>query len=129
MSQRVEDFEKKLLSCRNPKKSKFVPTSPVPVGASPVPLIASPVPVKLSLNEGKTNWDYLNLNSLYNALHLGFGQKYSKDYAYLQMRTRLQKTRESLQEYASKIEEHTNLAFSDYPANVQETIYLRYFVD
>ncbi|GFU34453.1 uncharacterized protein TNCV_1992011 [Trichonephila clavipes] len=43
----------------------------------------------------------LNLNSLYNALDLRFGQKYSKDYARLQMKTKLQKTRESLQEFAS----------------------------
>ncbi|GFX22410.1 uncharacterized protein TNCV_1816111 [Trichonephila clavipes] len=40
----------------------------------------------------------LNLNSLYNALDLRFGQKYSKDKARLQMKTRLQKTGESLQE-------------------------------
>ncbi|GFW21929.1 uncharacterized protein TNCV_4822121 [Trichonephila clavipes] len=33
----------------------------------------------------------LNLNSLYNALDLRFGQKYSKDYARLQMKTRLQR--------------------------------------
>ncbi|GFV39277.1 uncharacterized protein TNCV_1229791 [Trichonephila clavipes] len=30
----------------------------------------------------------LNLNSLYNALDLRFGQKYSKDYARLQLKTR-----------------------------------------
>ncbi|GFT31005.1 uncharacterized protein TNCV_1683671 [Trichonephila clavipes] len=34
----------------------------------------------------------LNLNSLYNALDLRFGEKYSKDYACLQMKTRLQNT-------------------------------------
>ncbi|GFX40080.1 uncharacterized protein TNCV_4317161, partial [Trichonephila clavipes] len=33
----------------------------------------------------------LNLNSLYNALDLRFSQKYSKDYARLQMKTRLQR--------------------------------------
>ncbi|GFW95137.1 uncharacterized protein TNCV_1497761 [Trichonephila clavipes] len=32
----------------------------------------------------------LNLNSLYNALNLRFSQKYSKDYARIQMKTRLQ---------------------------------------
>ncbi|GFW05847.1 uncharacterized protein TNCV_603191 [Trichonephila clavipes] len=36
----------------------------------------------------------LNLNSLYNALDLRFGQKYSKEYARLQMKTRFQKTGE-----------------------------------
>ncbi|GFU77777.1 uncharacterized protein TNCV_1137851 [Trichonephila clavipes] len=44
----------------------------------------------------------LNLKSLYNALYLRFGQKYTKDYARLQMKTRHQKTGESLQEYASE---------------------------
>ncbi|GFX64795.1 uncharacterized protein TNCV_4192901 [Trichonephila clavipes] len=46
--------------------------------------------------------DRLNLNSLYNALDLPFSQKYSKDYTRLQMKTRLQKTGESLQDYASE---------------------------
>ncbi|GFX53959.1 uncharacterized protein TNCV_1154901 [Trichonephila clavipes] len=45
----------------------------------------------------------LNLNSLHNALDLRFGQKYSKDYARLQMKTRLQETGESLQKYASEV--------------------------
>ncbi|GFW77834.1 uncharacterized protein TNCV_3404091 [Trichonephila clavipes] len=71
----------------------------------------------------------LNLNSLYNALDLRFSQKYSKDYARLQMKTRLQKTGESLQKYASQVERLTNLAFSDHPATVRETISLPYFVD
>ncbi|GFU49129.1 uncharacterized protein TNCV_573681 [Trichonephila clavipes] len=73
--------------------------------------------------------DRLNLNSLYNALDLRFSYKYSKDYARLQMKTRLQKTGESLQEYASEIERLANLAFSDHPATVRETISLQYFVD
>ncbi|GFT46286.1 uncharacterized protein TNCV_3126611 [Trichonephila clavipes] len=38
----------------------------------------------------------LHLSSLYNALDLRFGQKYSKDYAHLQMKTRLQKTGKNL---------------------------------
>ncbi|GFX28129.1 retrovirus-related Pol polyprotein from transposon 297 [Trichonephila clavipes] len=45
------------------------------------------------------------------------------------MKTRLQKTGESLQEYASEVERLANLAFSDHPATVRETISLRYFVD
>ncbi|GFX82685.1 uncharacterized protein TNCV_1193601 [Trichonephila clavipes] len=64
--------------------------------------------------------DQLNLNSLYKALDFRFGQKYSKEYARLQMKTRLQKTGESLQECASEIERLTNLSFSDYPANMRE---------
>ncbi|GFW28488.1 uncharacterized protein TNCV_4641511 [Trichonephila clavipes] len=71
----------------------------------------------------------LNLNSLYNALDLRFGQKYSKDYACLQRKTRLQKTGESLQEFASEVERLSNLDFSDHPATVRETISLQYFVD
>ncbi|GFV45701.1 uncharacterized protein TNCV_1970021 [Trichonephila clavipes] len=71
----------------------------------------------------------LNLNSLYNALDLRLSQKYSKKYARLQMKTRLQKTGESLQEYASEVERLANFAFSDHPATVRETISLQYFVD
>ncbi|GFW22782.1 uncharacterized protein TNCV_2765941 [Trichonephila clavipes] len=71
----------------------------------------------------------LNLNSLYNALDLRFNQKYSKDYARLQMKTRLQKTGENLQEYASEVERLANLAFSDHPATVRKAISLQYFVD
>ncbi|GFS49290.1 gag-Pol polyprotein [Trichonephila clavipes] len=71
----------------------------------------------------------LNLNFLYNVLELRFGQKYSKDYARQHMKTRLQKTGESLQEFASEVEKLANLAFSDHPATVRETISLQYFVD
>ncbi|GFX38333.1 uncharacterized protein TNCV_3813791 [Trichonephila clavipes] len=70
----------------------------------------------------------LNLNSLYNALDLRFSQKYSKDYAPAN-ESKLQKTTESLQEYASEVERLANLAFSDHPATVRETISLQYFVD
>ncbi|GFX97020.1 retrovirus-related Pol polyprotein from transposon 412 [Trichonephila clavipes] len=59
----------------------------------------------------------LNLNSLYNALDLRFGQKYSKDYARLQIKTRLQKTGESLQEYASEVEKARQLGFLRPPSN------------
>ncbi|GFX07204.1 retrovirus-related Pol polyprotein from transposon 412 [Trichonephila clavipes] len=128
-TQRVEDLEKKLLAYGNTKnESKFVPVSSVPMPASPVS-------VKLSTYDGKTNWETLpdtkrlNLNSLYNAVDLRFGQKYFKDYARLQMRTRLQKTGESLQEYASEVERLANFPFSDHPATVREAISLQYFVD
>ncbi|GFV98470.1 retrovirus-related Pol polyprotein from transposon 412 [Trichonephila clavipes] len=44
-------------------------------------------------------------------------EKYSKGYApRRQVKTRLQKTGESLQEYASEVERLANLAFSDHPA-------------
>ncbi|GFY24088.1 uncharacterized protein TNCV_1011411 [Trichonephila clavipes] len=44
------------------------------------------------------------------------------------MKIRLQKTGESLQEYASEVERLTNLAFSDHPATVREAISQPYFV-
>ncbi|GFT16130.1 uncharacterized protein TNCV_3316461 [Trichonephila clavipes] len=75
------------------------------------------------------NIERLNLNSLYNALDLRFNQKYSKEYARLQMKKRLQKIGESLQEYASRVERLANLAFSDHPATVRKVIFLQYFVD
>ncbi|GFT24593.1 uncharacterized protein TNCV_3253781 [Trichonephila clavipes] len=85
---------------------------------------------KIAVVEEKIEKKKLNLNSLYNALDLRFSQKYSKDYARLQMKTRLQKTGESfLQEYASEVERLANLAFSDHPSTVREVISLQYFVD
>ncbi|GFW97621.1 retrovirus-related Pol polyprotein from transposon 412 [Trichonephila clavipes] len=173
ISQQMEDLEKKLLAGGNENKSKSVCMCLLePVLASPVPVPASPISLKLSIYDGKTNWEEyktqfciiseangwnegakayqlaaflrgeaaeilqtlpdierLNLNSLYNALDLRLGQKYSKEYTRLQMKTRLQKTVESLQEYASEVERLANLAFSDHPETVRETISLQYFVD
>ncbi|GFW63914.1 hypothetical protein TNCV_706201 [Trichonephila clavipes] len=57
-----------------------------------------------SLNVKK---EWLNLNSLYNALDLRIGQKYSKHYACLQVKSKHQNTRGILQEYASEIERLT----------------------
>ncbi|GFV80025.1 retrovirus-related Pol polyprotein from transposon 412 [Trichonephila clavipes] len=103
--------------------------------ASAVPVPASPVSVKLSTYDGKTNWEVYKTQfciiseangwtERVKACHnLRFSQKYSKDYA------RLQKTGESLQEYASEVERLANLAFSDPPATVREVISLQYFVD
>ncbi|GFX87945.1 uncharacterized protein TNCV_4374101 [Trichonephila clavipes] len=130
ISQRVEDFEKKLLACGNAaNERKFVPPAPVS-------LPASLVSVKLYTYDGKTNWkvykfqfELLNFNSLYNVLDLLFGQKFSKDYARLQMKTRRQKPEESLQEYTFEMQRLTTLAFSDFSANVQEMISLEYFGD
>ncbi|GFU87048.1 uncharacterized protein TNCV_1586361 [Trichonephila clavipes] len=45
------------------------------------------------------------------------------------MKVRLQETGDSLQEYALEVERLSNLAFSDHPASVRETISLQYFVD
>ncbi|GFW97566.1 uncharacterized protein TNCV_880631 [Trichonephila clavipes] len=44
------------------------------------------------------------------------------------MKTKLQKTGESLQEYASEVERLATLAFSDPPATVRKIISLQYFV-
>ncbi|GFX49140.1 uncharacterized protein TNCV_5041341 [Trichonephila clavipes] len=144
ISQRVEDLEKKLLVCANKNGSNILPFSSVPVSTSLVPVTASTVSVKLSTYDGKTNWERRSRqntadssrhratefeNSLYNTLDLRFSQKYSKDYARPQMKTRLQKTGESLQEYASEVERIANLAFSDHPATVRDLIFLQYFVD
>ncbi|GFT72400.1 uncharacterized protein TNCV_3609422 [Trichonephila clavipes] len=71
----------------------------------------------------------MNLNSLYNALDLRFRQKYSEDYARLQMKTKLHKTRESLQEYDSEVERLASLAFSDHSATVRKIFSLQYFAD
>ncbi|GFX31316.1 hypothetical protein TNCV_2061341 [Trichonephila clavipes] len=57
ISQRVEDLEKKLLVCANKNESKILPSSAVPVSTSPVPVTASTVSVKLSIYDGKTNWE------------------------------------------------------------------------
>ncbi|GFV59418.1 hypothetical protein TNCV_235741 [Trichonephila clavipes] len=81
----------------------------IPVPVSPVTLTASPFSVKMFTYEGKTNWEtppvteHLYSNSLYNTRDLRFSQKNSKDYARLQMKTRLQKIGESLQDYVSEI--------------------------
>ncbi|GFW04059.1 uncharacterized protein TNCV_2051751 [Trichonephila clavipes] len=45
------------------------------------------------------------------------------------MKTRLQKTVESLPEYASEVERLAKLHFSDLPATMRDTISLQYFVD
>ncbi|GFY34445.1 uncharacterized protein TNCV_2821311 [Trichonephila clavipes] len=136
-SQRVEDLEKKLPACEKMKENKFVPTSSVPVPASPVSVKLSTSMMEKRTGKGEAaeilqtlpETERLNLNSLYNALDLRFSQKYSKDYARIQMKTRFEQTGESLQEYASEAERLTNLAFSDHPATVREAISLQYFVD
>ncbi|GFT65329.1 uncharacterized protein TNCV_1559761 [Trichonephila clavipes] len=139
-SQRVEDLEKKLLACKKMNENKFVPISAVPLPASHTTngwnegvkarqLVAFLRGEAAEVLQTLPDIERLNLNSLYNALDLWFGQKYSKEYARLQMKTRLQKTGESLQEYASEAERLANLAFSDHPATVRETISLQYFVD
>ncbi|GFW44438.1 uncharacterized protein TNCV_1748671 [Trichonephila clavipes] len=130
ISKRVENFEKKLLACGNAvNETKFVPAAAVSVPASPIL-------VKLYTSDGKTNWEVfkiqfelLNLNSLYNALDLRFGQKFSKDYVRQQMKTRRQKPEESLQVYAFEMQRVATLAFSYFSVNVGEIISLEYFVD
>ncbi|GFS69608.1 uncharacterized protein TNCV_1429251 [Trichonephila clavipes] len=115
-SQRVEDFEKKLLACGNATNEKrFAPAAPPSVPASPVS-------VKLYTYDGKINWEVykiqfgiiseanrwteevkacqhlleeklLNLNSLYNTLDLRLGLL---RLCRLQMKTKHPKPEESL---------------------------------
>ncbi|GFU77272.1 uncharacterized protein TNCV_4853731 [Trichonephila clavipes] len=140
MSQRVKDIEKKLLAFGETKnENKFVLASPVPYmppqfnrwteGVKACQLVASLRGEAAEVLQTLTDTELLNLNSLYNALDLRFGQKFSKDYARLQMKTRHQKPEESLQEYVFEIQRLTTLAFSDFSANVREMISLKYFVD
>ncbi|GFW88514.1 uncharacterized protein TNCV_3552831 [Trichonephila clavipes] len=90
MSQRVKDLEKKLLACGKTKNgNKFVPASPVPIPASPIGEAAEVL-------QTLTDTELPNLNSLYNALDLRFGQKFSKDYARLQMKIKHQKSGERM---------------------------------
>ncbi|GFT40298.1 uncharacterized protein TNCV_627851 [Trichonephila clavipes] len=139
----MEDLAKKLLS-GGKEKNKSVPVSAFqePVLVSPVPVTDFTGLVKLSTYDGKTNWEVYKIQfsviseasgwtevaKAYNALDLRFGQKYSKDYARLQMKTRFLKPGESLQECASEVERLANLAFSDHLATMREVI-LQYFVD
>ncbi|GFS70771.1 uncharacterized protein TNCV_498311 [Trichonephila clavipes] len=140
ISQRMEDLEKNLLTGGNENKSKSVPVSAFPetVLASPMSVTAwaKACPLAASLRGEAAevlhtlpDTERLNLNSLCNALDLRFGQKYSRKYARLQMKTRLQIIGESLQEYAAEVEKLANLAFSDHPATVRGVISLHYFVD
>ncbi|GFW44389.1 uncharacterized protein TNCV_1748181 [Trichonephila clavipes] len=99
---------------------------PAAVGAE---FLFMDVPVPEPASATLTDTELLNLNSLYNALDLRFGQNFSKDYARLQMKTRHQKPEESLQEYAFEMQRLSTLAFSDFTANVREMISLEYFVD
>ncbi|GFS70027.1 uncharacterized protein TNCV_748041 [Trichonephila clavipes] len=126
LSQRMEDLEKKLLAVGNENKSK---TNGWNEGVRACQLVASLRGEAAEVLQSLPDIERLNLNSLYSALDLWFNQKYSKEYARLQMKTRLQKTGESLQEYASEVKRLANLAFSDHPATVRETISLQYFVD
>ncbi|GFU42069.1 uncharacterized protein TNCV_3197321 [Trichonephila clavipes] len=92
-------------------------------------LAASPRGEAAEVQQTLPDTERLTLNSLYNALDLRFDQKYFKDYARLQMKTRLQKTGESLQEYDSEVERLANLAFFQPPSNCARKISLQYFVD
>ncbi|GFX63747.1 uncharacterized protein TNCV_215471 [Trichonephila clavipes] len=108
----MEDFEKKLLAGGNEIK-----TNGWTEGTKKCQLAASLRGEAAEVLQTLKDTERSNLKTLFNALDFRFGQKYSKEYARLQMKTRLQKTRESLQEYASEVERLVNLAFSDQPAN------------
>ncbi|GFU66145.1 uncharacterized protein TNCV_2858181 [Trichonephila clavipes] len=80
----MEDLEKKLLAGRNENKSK---TNGWTEAAKACQLAASLRGEAAEVLQTLPDTERLNLNSLYNALDLRFGQKYSKDYARLQMKT------------------------------------------
>ncbi|GFV16551.1 uncharacterized protein TNCV_4417401 [Trichonephila clavipes] len=114
-SQQVEDLQKKLLPCEKMNENKFVPAPPLSGKLSTYAgktnwevyknqfciiseaierdegcqLAASLRGEAAEVLQTLPNTEQLNLNSLYNALDLWFCQKYSKDYARLQMKTRL----------------------------------------
>ncbi|GFY20259.1 uncharacterized protein TNCV_208911 [Trichonephila clavipes] len=159
MFQRVKYLEKKFLACGKTKnENKFVPALPVSVKlytydgntnwdlykiqfcmiseangwterVKACQLVAFLRGKAAEVLQTLPDTELLNLNSLYNALDLRFNQKYSKDYARLQMKTRLQKPDESLQEYSFEIQRLTTLAVSDFSANMREMISFEYFVD
>ncbi|GFW62307.1 retrotransposable element Tf2 protein type 2 [Trichonephila clavipes] len=88
--QRMEDLEKKLLAGGNENK-----TNGRNEGAKACQLATSLRGEAVEVLQSLPDTQRLNFNYLYNALELRFGQKYSKDYARLQMKIRLKKTRES----------------------------------
>ncbi|GFT85726.1 uncharacterized protein TNCV_4026771 [Trichonephila clavipes] len=119
----MEDLEKKTSSGRKLEQTRWTE------GAKACQLAASLRGEAAEVLQNLPDTERLNLNSLYNALGLWFGQKYSKKFTHLQMKRKLQKPTESLQEYASEVERLANLAFSDHPEYVRKVISLQYFVD
>ena len=70
-----------------------------------------------------------NFDSLSSALELRFGEKGTKEYSRLQLKSRYQKAGESLQELATDIQRFFHLAFSDCPAETREDRALQPFID
>ncbi|GFU90924.1 hypothetical protein TNCV_4922571 [Trichonephila clavipes] len=85
ISQRVEDFEKKLLAFGNAtNESKFVPaaldqSTRWTEEVKACQLVASLRGEAAEVLKTLTDTELLNLNSLYNTLYLRFSQKFSKD--------------------------------------------------
>ncbi|GFX83406.1 uncharacterized protein TNCV_1427021 [Trichonephila clavipes] len=119
-SQRVQNLEKKLLACEKTMNVKT--TNGWTEWVKACKLAASVRGDASEVLQYLPDTKRLHLNSLYHALDLRLGQKYSKDYARLQMKTRHQKNGEILQKYASEIERLANLAFSDHPVTVRGKI-------
>ncbi|GFW66575.1 uncharacterized protein TNCV_3841141 [Trichonephila clavipes] len=70
----------------------------------------------------------LNLNSLYNALDLRFGQKYSKECARLQMKTRLQReNRRKLAGISLRSRKAGQLGFLRSPSNCERNNLFKVF--
>ncbi|MBJ5486893.1 hypothetical protein JGG36_24195, partial [Salmonella enterica subsp. enterica serovar Meleagridis] len=71
----------------------------------------------------------LDYESLVSALELRFGGGFLQQLHAIQLRNRIQKPRESLQEMASDVERLAHLAYANYPEEVQNQLAQQHFVD
>ena len=69
-----------------------------------------------------------NFEVLSSASELRFGEKCTKEYSRLQLKSRYQKAGESLQELATDIQRLSDLAFLDYQAETCEDLALQHFI-
>ncbi|GFV62365.1 uncharacterized protein TNCV_2126001 [Trichonephila clavipes] len=133
----MEDLKKKLLSGGNENKIKSVHVSafPEPVLASPVTVPASPISVKLSTYDGKPTGNPSRHRVTEFELPIQCSGSSVRPEILQGIRTSADenKTPENRRKlagiHASEIERLANLAFSDHPATVRETISVQYFVD
>ncbi|KAF8781568.1 Retrovirus-related Pol polyprotein like [Argiope bruennichi] len=70
-----------------------------------------------------------DFQALSSALELRFGEKCTKEYSRLQLKSRYQKAGESLQELAADIQRLSHLAFSDCPVETRQDLALQHFID
>ncbi|KAF8784305.1 hypothetical protein HNY73_010001 [Argiope bruennichi] len=70
-----------------------------------------------------------DFQALLSALELRCGEKCTKEYSRLQLKSRYQKAGESLQELAADIQRLSHLAFSDCPVETRQDLALQHFID